>query len=150
MAWTACRVDRGLSRSCGILSPAVVGRAVAAVGARGGTSAATVSVEQFVNEAGGFELAELLYALAEALAYEVIDLVLVEVVLVHEFHDEILLLVGALPATVVLDVSDGSGCWSIGSQKPESTENDSAMIAIHLKIRNRNVGGMEWLMNGWG
>lgn len=37
---------------------------------------------------------------------------------------------------------------SIGSQKSDRTENDSAMIAIHAKIRNKTF--MEWLMNGMG
>ncbi len=80
-----------------------------------GAAVASVGIEQFVDQPGGFELAELLHTLAEALLGNVINLVLVEAVLVDEFQDQILLLVGTLPATVVVDVGDGSGCGCIGT-----------------------------------
>jgi len=57
-----------------------------------------MGVEQLVDQPGGLHLVELLDPLAEALAGEVVDLVLVERVLVDELQDEFLLLVAAAPA----------------------------------------------------
>ena len=70
-------------------SIAIVLRAGVLVGCRPGVAwratASSVGFEQFINEAGCFHLAELLHAFAESLPGEVIDLVFVEVMLVHEF-----------------------------------------------------------------
>jgi hypothetical protein len=52
-----------------------------------------VGFEQFIDETGSFELAELCHAFAKALAGQVVHFVSVELVFIDKFHDELALLV---------------------------------------------------------
>ena len=102
-----------------------------------------MGVEQLVDEAGGFQLAELAHALAEALAGQVIDLVLVEAVFVHEFEDQVALLVGALPGRAVLPVGhvgDVVGCGMGGIGKHRGV---SGRRRVHAVIGGRHESGVE-------
>ena len=58
---------------------------------------ATVLFQQFVNQAGCFQLVEHLHAFAEAFLGQLLDVVLVELVLIDDLDNEVALLVGAVP-----------------------------------------------------
>ena len=63
-----------------------------------------MALEQLLDEPGGFEFVELLHSLAEPIHCEPLDVMLVELVLIHDLDDELLLLgraVPGIPGTVV-------------------------------------------------
>ena len=56
--------------------------------------------DQFVDEPGRFQLVEQADAMPEAGKRKLLDAILVELVLVHDFEDEVALLIGTFPAAV--------------------------------------------------
>ena len=105
----------------------------------GATLVSAVGVDEFIDETRGLHLVELLDALAEALASEVIDLLLVQRVLIDELQDEFLLLVAAPPAIIATGRVPGGGMIALGGVPVNRT-------VVHAVVMRRDESGVEDLL----
>lgn len=76
-----------------------------------------MGIEEFINEAGCLHLVQVADALAEAFIGERLNVVLVELVFVDDFQNEVALLVGAFPRGVAIGPGIAVG-GSIGRFHP--------------------------------
>lgn len=130
-------VAHGRSQSCGVLATE------AAVAAGALSLARAVRVEQFVDEARGFDFVEDAHAFAEACDREGLDVGFSELVFFNELQDQILLLVGTFPRRSALPIGNGG---DVGRLAEMMLCGVAGFGWIHAVVSGRNKASAEHLL----